>query len=228
MCFSASASFGAGIVLTAIGIASIKKTQHPSQIPFAAIPLVFAVQQLAEGCLWLTLPNANLAAAQHAFTYIFLVFAQIIWPAWVPVAFLILEKEITRTKKQKILVGAGLLVSAYLGYCLISFPVHAQIMHYHITYDQSYPAKLATPIALLYLIATIAPPFFSHINKMWLLGTAILISYLITAIFYDDYLVSVWCFFASVISISVYVIMLEIKKISQKVVFPEPSSGIHL
>jgi uncharacterized membrane protein len=45
-----------------------------------------------------------------------------------------------------------------------------------------------------------------------MLGVAIAISYIITAIFYEQYILSVWCFFASIISISVYVIMREIKK----------------
>jgi hypothetical protein len=47
---------------------------------------------------------------------------------------------------------------------------------------------------------------------MWLLGTTILISYIITTIFYVDYIVSVWCFFASVISVAVYIIMQEQQK----------------
>jgi hypothetical protein len=217
MCFSASASFGAGIVLSVIGVAAISKTRHPSQIIFAAIPLIFAVQQFAEGCLWLLLPNPDYIRMQQVITAIFLCFAQVIWPVWVPVAFLVLEKQVTRNKMQRLLVAMGLLVSGYLGYCLIAFPVHAKIIAYHITYEQNYPPHLANYVAVLYLIATIAPPFFSHIKKMWLLGTAILISYIITTIFYNDYLVSVWCFFASFISISVYAIMFEIRKHS----FPE-------
>lgn len=37
--FSASTSFGAGIVLSSIDVASIKKTQTPSQVVFVSIPL---------------------------------------------------------------------------------------------------------------------------------------------------------------------------------------------
>lgn len=36
MCFSASASFGAGVVLNVIGVASIKKAQHSTHLPFAS------------------------------------------------------------------------------------------------------------------------------------------------------------------------------------------------
>ena len=54
MCFSAGASFVSGIFISAIGVASVKKVYKPSQRVFAIIPLLFGIQQLAEGCLWLT------------------------------------------------------------------------------------------------------------------------------------------------------------------------------
>ena len=84
MCFSASASFGAGVVLSVIGVASIKKAKSPTQIIFASIPLIFAVQQITEGFLWLSLTHSNFASLKQVTTYIFLFFAQIVWPIWVP------------------------------------------------------------------------------------------------------------------------------------------------
>ena len=212
MCFSATASFGAGIVLSVIGVASIRKVEHPSQIIFASTPLLFAVQQIAEGILWVTLPNPAYAAIQQIVTHLFLFFAQIVWPIWMPVALLLLEREATRKKGQRVLVGIGALVSCYLGYCMLSYHVEAKIIGYHVSYEQDFPAAFRTYVGALYVIVTVIPPFFSHIKRMWLLGLTTLISYIITTIFYDNYLVSVWCFFASVISASFYVVMLEIKK----------------
>jgi hypothetical protein len=77
MCFSAIASFGAGIVLAVIGVATIKKATHPSQIIFAGIPLIFCVQQITEGFLWLALANPGNSSLQQFTTYTFLSFAQI-------------------------------------------------------------------------------------------------------------------------------------------------------
>jgi hypothetical protein len=212
MCFSASASFSAGVVLTAIGVASIKKTHHRSQLLFASIPLIFGVQQVAEGILWLTLPNPDYVNTQKIFTYIFLVFAQIIWPIWVPIAILMLEKSSTRKNTQKILVGAGLLVGVYLTYCLLTYNVQAKIVGYHISYIQEYPLSFRTFFSVLYILATIATPFFSHMKRMWMLGSTILISYIVTTIFYDYYIVSVWCFFSSIMSLFIYAIMLDLYK----------------
>ena|SRR5674476_769986 len=122
MCFSANASFGAGVVLVVIGVMSIKKVQHPSQILFASIPLLFAVQQISEGILWVTLPNPAYTSLSQVMTYVFLFFAQFFWPLWVPIAILMLEKESKRKRIQKVLVGMGMIVALYFAYCLISYP----------------------------------------------------------------------------------------------------------
>jgi hypothetical protein len=216
MCFSASASFGAGFVLAVIGVATIKKTQHPSQLLFASIPLIFGVQQIAEGILWLTLPNPDYVNTQKIFTYVFLFFAQIVWPIWVPIAIMLLEKNATRKTMQKVFIGSGLIVGLYLGYCLLNFEVKAMIIGQHIKYSQSYPTSLRTFGIVLYAMATIAPAFFSHVKWMMLLGITILISYIVTMIFYEHYILSVWCFFSSIIGLSIYVVVHggEIKSLS--------------
>jgi hypothetical protein len=200
-----------------IGVAAIKKLRHPSQLLFACIPLIFAVQQIAEGILWLTLPYAKYAHTQVWVTYIFLFFAEVVWPLWVPVAILLLEKEIFRKKIQRVLVVAGVLVALYFTFCLFTYPVRANIVGYHISYTLLFPPALQNTGIVLYAMATILPPFFSPLKRMWLLGVAILVSYIISAIFYEHYILSVWCFFAAVISISVNAIMLEIKNRSAKI-----------
>ncbi len=217
MCFSAGASFGAGVVLSVVGVASIKKAQSPSQIIFASIPLLFAMQQVTEGFLWLSLTDPAYASLQQVTTYNFLFFAQVAWPVWVPFAILKLEPKERRRTIEKVLVGIGALISLYLAYCLLSYPVEAKIIGYHISYTQNYPASLGRVGGLLYMIATIAPPFFSRIRRMWMLGAAVLISYVITAILYTDYIVSVWCFFASIISIAIYAIMHNLKSSNQTI-----------
>jgi hypothetical protein len=110
------------------------------------------------------------------------------------------------------MVGIGAIVSFYLAYCLMSYPVAAEITGRHIAYLQNYPVAPDKYCGTLYVMATILPPFFSPIKHMRLLGLAILISYVITQVFYTGYIVSVWCFFASVISIIVFMIMATFKE----------------
>lgn len=212
MCFSASASFTSGVVLTVIGIACIKKTLHPSQQLFAGIPFLFGIQQIAEGVLWISIPNVNKNDIQMIFTYLFLFFAQILWPVWVPLSLLMFEKNETRIKFQQILVIAGVIVSTYLAYCILSYGVEAKIIEHHIAYIQNYPSVFRGYGILFYALATIVPAFFSNIRGMHLFGTVILISYIVSAIFYEQYVLSVWCFFSAIISLSIYIILDGITK----------------
>ncbi len=223
MCFSASASFGAGALLTVIGIATIRKTTHRSQLAFAAIPFIFGLQQLAEGVLWLTLHDPSQFLLQRIATYVFLFFAQVIWPLWVPVAIYQLARNPARLKLQKALAGIGFFVGAYLLYCLCVFDVKAEIASYHIRYIQDYPALPLHYGIIPYVLATIVPPFFSNVRRMWLLGASVAVSYILAALFYSNYLLSVWCFFASIISISIYVIIAGMAKRKASALHPPPS-----
>jgi hypothetical protein len=114
MCFSASASFSAGVILSAIGVASIKKAQSPPHIFFASIPLIFAVQQITEGFVWLSLSNPTFVPLKQIATYNFLFFAQVVWPVWVPFSILKLEPKNRRRRSEKILVGIEFFIQIIL------------------------------------------------------------------------------------------------------------------
>ena len=211
MCFSASASFGAGAVLAVIGAASLKQVRNPSQVAFASLPVLFSVQQVTEGFLWISLPDPAASTTQHNATFLFLFFAQVVWPALVPLSILLLEKGSKHKIILRIFTGIGLAVSACLLYCLVTYHVEARIVGYHMSYIQDYPGGLRNYGAVFYILATIAPLFFSQIKKMWVLGAIITASYIITEIFYSHYVLSVWCFMASVISIAVFLLMRNIR-----------------
>jgi hypothetical protein len=210
MCFSAAASFSLGGLLSVAGIVSLKKARHTSEIPFASIPLIFAAQQVTEGITWLSLNDSSAAISPGFSTYAFLFFAQVVWPFWIPFSFFQLKKKHESRLPEKILLILGTAVSLYLAYCLVTYPVSAKLIVQHIAYDQDYPANLGPYYAVLYLMATIVPPFLSNIRHMWLLGAAILISYILTAVFYTEYVVSVWCFFAAIISILILAIKRDV------------------
>lgn len=216
MCFSASASFGAGIILTTIGVATIKKVHDPNQFFFASIPFVFGIQQFSEGFLWLALTFSKYAFLEQIFAHSFLFFAQIIWPILIPISIFLLEKKGRRELLQILLIGIGTIVSIYLGFCLISYPIQAKILGQHISYKQDYPIVLRHYGGLLYFIATVLPPVFSSFKKVWVLSFAIFTSYLITFIFYDDYIISVWCFFASILSGLIFYLLSTVQASSKK------------
>jgi hypothetical protein len=111
MCFSAPASFIAGSVLSAAGVVTVKKAKKRGELPFAFIPLIFGIQQLTEGIVWISfsIPLVNLVA-----TYIFLFIANVFWPMYVPISIFLLEKNKRRKRTLAIFFLIGSAVGAYL------------------------------------------------------------------------------------------------------------------
>jgi hypothetical protein len=209
MCFSAPASFIAGSLLTVIGGYSLSKTESSSQKAFAAIPLLFGLQQLAEGVVWIALGHVGKEYTTHAATYAYLFFAQTLWPLWVPLAMLLMVQKEQRKFYHWLFLFVGSVASVFLSYYLLNYTSVAAISGKHITYTQHYPLQAKPIISVLYAAATIGATFFTKVKYMALLGITISLSYVITTLMYDYFILSVWCFFASIISLMVYAILVK-------------------
>lgn len=216
MCFSASASFGAGVILTAAGVVTRNKITSEEQKPFAAIPFIFATQQFIEGFLWLSFSNPDLASLKMPATYIFLIFAQVVWPFWVPFSMLKLEHSPKRKRVLWVFMWMGLLISTYLASCLVLYPVDSEIVGYHIGYTLSFPMTLTTISSIIYFVPTALSPFVSSIKRMSILGLAILCSYLFTQFYYKEHVISIWCFLAAILSGLVYFVLVQQKEVAMK------------
>ena len=81
MCFSATASFVAGARLSVVGVATIRTAERPSELPFASIPLLFGIQQLVEGIIWLTF-REEAPALKQSMTYVYSFFSHVLWPIY--------------------------------------------------------------------------------------------------------------------------------------------------
>ncbi len=228
MCFSATASFGASAVLGAIGIVAVAKAKTKPQRLFASIPLVFAVQQLSEGFLWLSLKDPGLASWRTFLTYTFLVFAMAVWPFWISLTVRLLETNEKRKRIMNVLVGIGAFVAIGVSYILFSYPVEAitpfcptcpgsatPLFMEHIHYEFAIPPlvkKLILVFDILYIMATIITPLISSIKKMKWLGIVFFGSYIFAVSFYHGFVISVWCFFAALLSFVVLWIISDLRK----------------
>ena len=212
MCFSAGASFASGVVISAIGIAAIKEVHKPSQRVFALIPIIFGIQQLSEGCLWLTLSSTDYIILRKISTYVFLITAQVLWSWIITLSVLLMEEEPRHRKILKCMLVIGIALSIYYSFYLIFHRVSSQILDCHILYTTESPESLSLVTFILYLSVTVAPFFVSSQKRMYLLGTIMALSCLAAVVFYKLYLTSVWCFFAAIMSICIYFILRESKK----------------
>ena len=212
MCFSPEASFTGGIIIFSIGIATVKSVHKPNQLVFAVIPLFFGIQQITEGFLWLSLQNPEFPNIQKLTSSIFLIMAEVIWPITIPLSILLMEENKTKKRILKVMLALGILLSLYYAYCLMNFNVFPQILDYHIQYNNDFPIAFRNIAFAVYLIATITPLFVSSIKRMHYLGILMFLSCLISALFFMQYLTSVWCFFAAFISVVIFWILKDSKK----------------
>jgi hypothetical protein len=208
MCFSAEASFIVGTTILVTGAISIKNVPERSQLAFAAIPLIFSLQQFTEGFLWIVLKEDSYSEWKGFLTCFFLVFAQVVWPTWVPLAFYLMTKDEKRKKILRWLTYTGGLVSVFLLYCLATYRVEARITHHHIYYEVDYPDVTKVGSAF-YFIVTILPAFISNARLAWVIGLLNLGSFIISRLFFEDHVISVWCFMAAALSVMVMIIILK-------------------
>lgn len=201
MCFSATASFISGTALCVIGVATLKQTKAPAEIPFALIPLLFGIQQLTEGVIWLSF-NYSIPVLRQVMTYIYSLFSHFIWPIYVPFAIGIMEVVKWRKKVLLVLLVFGVTVGLFLLYWITAGPLNAEVISHHIVYIS--PHFYSVPVMILYFTATCISCFFSSHGFIRLLGVLLVLSLIGAQIAYSVALVSIWCFFAAILSLLVY------------------------
>jgi hypothetical protein len=197
MCFSATASFLTAGVTGAVGIASLARVGGPREVPFATMPIFFAVQQSIEGLLWLDAPVAG-GSVSPSLTLQFLIIAEVFWPVYAPIAVLLLEPSKRRRQIMLLCLALGVVVGAHLLWSIMSQPPDAIIVDGHITYSTKYLHP--NTVAVAFIVATCLPIIVSSWRVVGALGGTILVGYVVAYLLYRDAFVSVWCFFAAAAS----------------------------
>lgn len=201
MCFSATASFSASAALLGIGAVTLHKTRQPRERPFAAIPLLFGIQQLTEGVLWLGF-GWDTPTLNAVLTQLYSLFSHVLWPVYVPLAAWLLEPPGPRRRALCMVWAGGIAVGAYLLYNMFANPIVARPVGNHIDYDS--PHFYVPVVITLYLTATTASMLLSSHRVMKLFGALALAGALAAYWFYARWFISVWCFFAAALSLVIY------------------------
>lgn len=199
MCFSATASFVAGGALSVAGGFTLAQAKTKNELPFATIPLLFGVQQIIEGVVWLSFSHPLLSIIA---TYTFSMFSHVLWPILVPISVLLLETDPTRKKILYVISGIGLSVGIYLLYFILTDGVVAHVVNSSIAYHS--PHLYLVPVMTLYFIATGVSSLFSSHKVINLFGVVTLVSAFIAGWFFTETFISVWCFFAAILSVLVF------------------------
>lgn len=210
MCVSAEASFTLSSMLGPIGlycvVNSIRKARTFTAL--AMIPLIFGIQQFAEGLVWLAIKHGDTPRARSA-AVAYLFFALCFWLVWIPFSVWLIESD-RRTGRLLMcllmigLIGGGglflpialdptrLEVSATKGVLAYEFPIHGLI------------AKAQPMIHLSYLAVITLPLMIASRKRKELMAFSILLvaSAIVSHLYYWYAFASIWCFFAAAISLT--------------------------
>ena len=201
MCFSASASFAASAVLMGAGVAAVRKTTSVTELPFASVPVLFSLQQFSEGVLWMALDHPGWAFLYAPAMHFFFFVAMAVWPLWVPLSVWWMETNARARRKIRWSLDLGIILFGYYVFCHLFFGVQANGDCYHIAYLYQYPLEKTARAA--YMLAVIPAFFFSSRRYMPVVGVSAMTSLVVAQVFYQEFSLSVWCFFAAVLSVQI-------------------------
>ena len=202
MCFSATASFTASAVIGTIGIATLAHVRQPRALLFAATPLLFAIHQFAEGCVWLGFMGEISQVALHRAVVVFQMYAQGILPLLMPLAVLLMEPP---GRRRRVIFGLTLIGSIAFAWDmagLLFWPSQAFVQGGSIAYRNLLTGSLF--ISLLYILATCGALLMSSYRVVRWYGLFNVIVLAIVQLVKAYTFASVWCFYAACMSIMLY------------------------
>jgi hypothetical protein len=213
MCFSADASAGAAAALLPVGGYCLATAwrKNRAYLPLAAVPLLFGLQQLCEARVWDALDRGDPGMARGP-SLMFLFFALALWPVWVPLAVVAIEPPGRTRFALSALAACGFAIGL-----VYSMPVVANdglspaVVGHSIRYDFSaVPATRSDwwwVWPALYLAAVCLPPLVSRNRHLRPLGGALILAAAVTYALFAGGFASVWCFFATVLSLYLALIL---------------------
>lgn len=208
MCFSATGSFTVSAILTMVGAVALVHSDRRSTHMLAAIPLLFAVQQSAEGIVWLTFETGRGDPLHTASVNLFLGFALVVWPTWFPLSLVRVETVPSRRRWLGRLMWLGLVISAIGAALLIHWQPHAMPVAHGVCYDfglQDEGIGVHAAYLLFYTVPIVAPFLISSLPLARTVGVALLVALVATLIVKQGAFASVWCFFAAIVSVLIVV-----------------------
>lgn len=215
MCFSSTVSYSAAVVLISTGIYTAQQSRRRLPAPYtlwALIPIMFGIQQAFEGRVWQQLDAGNASAAvTYALGFHF--FSHFLWLWWLPLSSYLIEPIQTSNinKLRKKIIGACAIMGAFAGTLVYSvILLHPEWMNVlikgkSIVYDFQIPyqSDIHIPITpvMLYVMIILVPLLFSSHKLIRIFGVLVVLSMVLTSIFYNAAFVSVWCLFAALLSL---------------------------
>jgi hypothetical protein len=199
VCFSATANFVGSGVLGAVGVVTLTKVRHKRELLFASLPTLFAVHQFIEGFVWLGLDGIMSPAVTRTMGAAFMLYAQGLLPFLMPLSVVLFEPDVKSRQRMAPFLAVGTVTALYILWALVAFPTRIYVEGNSIAYEND--GTNYTLVAVLYVIATCGPLFFSKVKAMVNFGVANLTILLVVMAVKRYAFTSLWCAYAAAASV---------------------------
>ena len=197
MCFSAQADLVGGAALAVIGLDALRHVgRRREYLALAALPALLAAHQIDEAFVWWGLQGHVPAAVGQVAKWIYLLFAFVVLPVYLPAAVLALEPPGRRRQVMAAFVSLGALVSSVLLVAMVVGPVTAHLGVHHIAYSIGLHAGFLIVVA--YVFVTCGSLLFSGYRRLAIFGAINLVGVAVLAHLAIDGFASLWCAWAAV------------------------------
>jgi hypothetical protein len=199
MCLSPQADLIGGVIIGAIGIDVYRHVgARPNHKALAALPLMLAAHQITEAFVWWGLQGHVSADLGRTAMWIYLLFAFVVLPTYVPFAVWVTEPPGRRRSFIVPFVALGAIVSMVLGAFMLRGPVRAHLGNYHLVYSTGLSASALVVSA--YVAAVCGSLVLSGYRNVAIFGVANSVAVIVLANITLTGFASLWCGWAAITS----------------------------
>lgn len=215
MCFSASVSFITSAMIFSAGLYAVVKSMKSNRdyIPLSLIPILFSIQQVSEGIIWTTMATTHVTLL-HVGSLLYMFFAFLLWPAYFPFCLYCIEPNVLR---KRILFGLTILgfilgIIIYIPLLMHEVTVNVTLTHKSLAYSMAITVYSQLFYTISYAFIMLFSSFFCSIKEIKQFGVLLLISFLISTLWFMHAFSSTWCYFSSILSLYIVFIMFYLPK----------------
>ena len=206
MCFSPEASFGSGVLLSVVAVATLRKAalNDRSMLGFAMFPAIFGAHQLIEGMVWITMDDN---AKGMLWRYLYFSIATLCWPMLTPYASWMAERQPFRRQIFLTFFAMGCCLTAYLTwklaieYTSIDVPKVCHSLSYVCQPLSAHPPFW---IDYIYAAVTVIPLLGSSRPHIQRFGIGVLVAFGVTFSLLHSVYFSTWCMASAILSAIIY------------------------
>jgi hypothetical protein len=211
MCFSVQADVVAGVVVLPMAVVALREVRHVREVPFASLPLLFALHQLTEAVVWAGFDDHAVAEPlRQAAVVVYVGYAMVVLPTLFPLSVLLLEPRGARLRVAPF-VALGVVMSAVFAVGVFSTPIRVIVHPRALEYATG--LHHGDLLSLGYIVAVIGPAILSGYRSVVAFGLVNLVGLVVVAIVYVDAFASLWCVYAALTSALVVIHMVRRRRL---------------